>query len=54
LGVSRTAAPDEIKRQYYKLAMEYHPDRNKGDKAAEEKLQKINVAYSVQDSFLPV
>jgi len=47
LGVSRNASADEIKRQYYKLAMQYHPDRNKGDKAAEEKLQKINAAYSV-------
>jgi curved DNA-binding protein CbpA len=52
LGVSRTATADEIKRQYYKLAMQYHPDRNKGDKKAEEKLQKINAAYTVPHLFL--
>jgi len=47
LGVSRNATQEEIKRAYRRLAKEYHPDRNPGDKEAEEKLKKINEAYSV-------
>lgn len=47
LGVSRSATQDEIKRAYRRLAKEYHPDLNPGDKSAEEKLKKINEAYSV-------
>ncbi|MGQ9813141.1 MAG: DnaJ C-terminal domain-containing protein [Dissulfurimicrobium sp.] len=47
LGVSKTATPDEIKKAFRKLAMKYHPDRNKGDKAAEERFKKINEAYAV-------
>lgn len=45
LGVSRTASNDEIKKAYKKLALKYHPDRNKGDKQAEEKFKQINEAY---------
>ena len=45
LGVSRDASLDEIKKAYRKLAMEYHPDRNKGSKRAENKFKKINEAY---------
>lgn len=45
LGVSRNATPDEIKKAYKKMALKHHPDRNKGDKAAEEKFKKINAAY---------
>jgi curved DNA-binding protein len=47
LGVSRNAPADEIKKAYRKLAMKYHPDRNPGNKAAEEKFKGINEAYDV-------
>ncbi len=46
LGVSKNASPSDIKRAYRKLALEYHPDRNK-TKEAEEKFKKINEAYEV-------
>ena len=47
LGVSKTASAEEIKKAYRNLAFKYHPDRNAGDKDAEEKFKKINSAYSV-------
>jgi molecular chaperone DnaJ len=47
LGVSKTAGADEIKKAYRKVAMQYHPDRNPGDKAAEEKFKEAAEAYEV-------
>ena len=47
LGVAKNATQDEIKKAYRKLAVKYHPDKNKGDKAAEEKFKKISEAYAV-------
>ena len=47
LGVSKTASEDEIKSAYRKLAMKWHPDRNPGDKAAEEKFKEAAEAYDV-------
>ena len=47
LGVARDADEAEIKKAYRKLAMEHHPDRNNGDKAAEEKFKEITEAYEV-------
>ncbi|UKL14472.1 DnaJ C-terminal domain-containing protein [Dissulfurimicrobium hydrothermale] len=47
LGVSKTATPDEIKKAFRRLAMKYHPDKNKGDRAAEERFKEINEAYAV-------
>ena len=47
LGVAKGASQGEIKKAYRKLAMKYHPDHTKGDKAAEEKFKKISEAYAV-------
>ncbi len=47
LGISKDASPEEIKKAYRKLALKYHPDRNKGDKVAEERFKEINEAYAV-------
>ena len=47
LGVERTATADEIKRAYKKVAIKYHPDRNPGDKEAEEKFKQAAQAYDV-------
>lgn len=47
LGVAKNAPEADIKKAYKRLAMKYHPDKNQGDKEAEEKFKEINMAYSV-------
>ncbi|MDR1048657.1 MAG: molecular chaperone DnaJ [Synergistaceae bacterium] len=47
LGVPRDASQEEVKKAYRKLVRQYHPDKNKGNPESEEKIQKINAAYSV-------
>lgn len=47
LGISRNANADDIRKAYRKLAMQYHPDRNPGDKHAEERFKEVNEAYQV-------
>jgi len=47
LGVARNASQEEIKKAYRKLAVQYHPDKNPGDKIAEEKFKQINEAHQI-------
>ncbi|GEM_PF-603597 len=47
LGVTKEASQSQIKSAYRKLAVKYHPDKNPGDRAAEEKFKKISAAYNV-------
>lgn len=47
LGIAKSASQDEIKKAYRKVAMQYHPDRNPGDKAAEEKFKEAAEAYEI-------
>src|SRR5262245_16821566 len=47
LTVERTATAEEIKKSYRKLAVQFHPDKNPGDKTAEDKFKEIGEAYEV-------
>ena len=47
LGVNKSASPDQIKSAYRKLAVKFHPDKNKGDKGAEEKFKEASEAYHI-------
>ena len=47
LGVSKNASPDELKSAYRKLAVKHHPDKNPGDKAAEDKFKEASEAYGI-------
>src|SRR3954451_14266917 len=47
LGVARDCSADDLKRAYRKLAMQFHPDRNPGDKQAEMKFKDVSEAYEV-------
>src|SRR5579872_3330167 len=47
LGVQKGATAEDIKKAYRKLAMQFHPDRNPGDKGAEQKFKELNHAYDI-------
>ena len=47
LGLKKDASVDDIKKAFRKKAMQYHPDKNPGDKVAEDKFKEVNEAYEV-------
>ena len=47
LGISKNATPDEIKKAYRKVAVRFHPDKNPGDKVAEDRFKEASNAYEV-------
>src|SRR3954466_12441436 len=47
LGIERTVTVEEIKKSYRKLAVKFHPDKNPGDKTAEEKFKELSEAYEI-------
>ena len=47
LGVSRESGLDDLKKAFRQLALQFHPDRNSGEKSAEDRFKEINEAYSV-------
>ena len=47
LGVAKDASDTDIKKAYHKLVMKYHPDKNPGDKSAEEKFKEVNNAFDI-------
>ena len=47
LGITKSSSKDEIKKAYRKLALKYHPDKTKGDKASEEKFREASEAYHI-------
>ena len=47
LGINKSANPEEIKSAYRKLAVKYHPDKNPGDKSAEDKFKEASEAYGI-------
>ena len=51
LGLEKGASDDEIKKAFRKLAIKYHPDKNQGNKEAEEKFKDINEAYQVLSAW---
>ena len=50
LGLARDASDDDVKKAYRKSAMKYHPDRNPGDKEAEEKFKEATESYEILSS----